>query len=248
MVDKGPEILYFGAATFATDRCCPPATGTKGGPCPQGVSAGLRHGAHGRDGAKRDAAREETARGDDPFARKRRERIAAKIAIGTPFGDVALECIEKVEREGKLPATIAELQGAWGWLLPAIKQRPLDQVEPHELLAVLRTRERKGQLETARRTRAFAGRVFRYAVATARAKADPASLLLGAVAAPRPTNLAAIIEPKEVGALLRAIEACGGRPVTRCRPTFSSDLASCGRRSGPRSTSRPQSGASRPRA
>ena len=80
---------------------------------------------------------------------------------------------------------------------------------------MLRKQERKGQLETARRTRAFASRVFRYAVATARAKADPASLLVGAIAAPRPTNLAAIIEPKEVGALLRAIEAYGGQPVTR---------------------------------
>lgn len=88
-------------------------------------------------------------------------------------------------------------------------------MEPHKLLAMLRKQEGRGQLETARRTRAFASRVFRYAVATARAKADPAALLLGAVAAPRPRNLAAIIEPKEVGALLRAIEAYGGQPATR---------------------------------
>ena len=91
----------------------------------------------------------------------------------------------------------------------------MDQIEPHELLAVLRKQERRGQLETARRTRAFASRVFRYAVATARAKSDPAMLLVGAVAAPRPANLAAIIEPKEAGALLRAIETYGGQPATR---------------------------------
>jgi len=130
----------------------------------------------------RDAAREVATTGDDPAALKRRERIAARIAVGTTFSDVALEYIEKVEREVKSPATIAKLRWARGWLLPAVGHRPVDQIEPHELLTVLRKQERKGQLETARRTRAFASRVFRYAVATARAKADPASPLVCAIA------------------------------------------------------------------
>jgi integrase len=83
------------------------------------------------------------------------------------------------------------------------------------LLAVLRHQETKGNLETARRTRAFASRVFRYAVATARAKGDPAALLLGAVAAPQPKHLAAIIDAKRAGDLLRAIAAYTGQPLTR---------------------------------
>lgn len=160
-------------------------------------------------------AREAASGGDDPSALKRRQRIAAKIAVGTTFGDVAQEYIDKAEREGRAPATITKLRWAREWLLPMIGQRPVDQVEPHELLAVLKKQEAKGQLETARRTRAFASRVFRYAVATARAKSDPAALLVRAVAAPRPKNLAAIIEPKRVGELLRAIDAYTGQPTTR---------------------------------
>jgi integrase len=163
----------------------------------------------------RDAAREATSAGEDPSVEKRRKRIAARIAVGTTFGAVAQEYIEKAEREGRAPATIAKLHWAREWLLPSIGQRPVDQVEPHELLAVLRRQEAKGNLETARRTRAFASRVFRYAVATARAKSDPAALLVGAIAAPRSKNLAAILEPKRVGELLRAINAYGGQPVTR---------------------------------
>jgi len=108
----------------------------------------------------RDAARAVASTGDDPAALKRRERIAARIAVGTTFGDVALEYIEKVEREGRAPATTLKLRWARDWLLPAIGHRPVDQVEPHEVLAVLRKQERKGQLETARRTRSFASRVF----------------------------------------------------------------------------------------
>ncbi|WP_037281585.1 tyrosine-type recombinase/integrase [Rubellimicrobium mesophilum] len=163
----------------------------------------------------RDAAREAASGGEDPSALKRRKRIAAKIAVGTTFGAVSQEYIEKAEREGRAPATISKLRWAREWLLPMIGHRPVDQVEPHELLAVLKKQEGKAQLETARRTRAFASRVFRYAVATARAKSDPAALLVGAVAAPCPKNLAAIIEPKRVGELLRAIDAYSGQPITR---------------------------------
>lgn len=163
----------------------------------------------------RDVARGSAGAGNDPAAAKRHARVAAKLSAGTTFGAVALEYIEKAEREGRAPATTLKPRWARDWLLPAIGHRPVDQVEPHEVLAVLRKQESKGNLETARRTRAFASRVFRYAAATTRAMGDPAGLLAGAVASPRAKNLAAIIDDKEVGGLLRAIEAYGGQPVTR---------------------------------
>ncbi|MEP0321828.1 tyrosine-type recombinase/integrase [Bauldia litoralis] len=163
----------------------------------------------------RDTAREAVAAGDDPAAAKRRQRVIAKVAAGTTFGQVALEYVEKCEREGKSLATVAKLRWSREWLLPAIGSRPVDQVEPHEVLAVLKRQEAAGKLETAKRTRAFASRVFRYAVATARAKSDPASLLLGAVAAPQPKHHAAIIDAKRAGELLRAIEGYEGQPSTR---------------------------------
>lgn len=176
----------------------------------------------------RDAARTQSSAGDDPAAIKRRERVARKLAAGTTFGAVALDYIEKSEREGRAPATIVKLRWARNWLMPAIGHRPVDQVEPHELLAVLKRQADKGNLETARRTRAFASRVFRYAVATTRAKNDPAALLLGAVAAPQPKHFAAIVEPKRVGELLRAIDAYDGAPLTRLALTF---VATCVRSS-----------------
>lgn len=163
----------------------------------------------------RDDARTKAGAGDDPAAAKRRERVAAKLAAGTTFGAVALEYIDKAEREGRAPATIAKLRWARQWLQPVIGHRPVNQVEPHELLAILRKQEKLGQLETARRTRAFASRVFRYAVVTARAKSDPAALLLGAVASPKPEHLSAIVEPKRIGELLRAIDGYSGTPVVR---------------------------------
>ena len=163
----------------------------------------------------RDAAREAMSAGSDPAAAKRRARIANKLAAGTTFGAVALEYIEKAAREGRAPATVAKLHWVRNWVSPSLGHRPVDQIEPHELLAVLKSQERRGNLETARRTRAFASRVFRYAVATARAKADPASLLIGAIAAPQPKHLAAITVAGRAGELLRAIYGYSGQPVTR---------------------------------
>ena len=165
--------------------------------------------------AARDAAREALFGGADPAADKRRGRLAAKVAMGTTFGDVSAEYVDKVEREGRSTATVAKLRWVRLLLMPIVGKRPVDQIEPHEILAVLKAQEAAGILETAKRTRAFASRVFRFAVATARAKTDPAALLLGAVAAPKPKHLAAIIDGKRAGDLLRAIETYGGQPSTR---------------------------------
>jgi integrase len=163
----------------------------------------------------RDEAKAKIAGGNDPAAQKRRARVAAQLSAATTFDAVAGEYIEKLEREGLASATISKLHWARGWLRPVIGKRPVDQIEAHELLAVLRKQEKADALETAKRTRAFASRVFRYAVATARAKADPAALLRGAVAAPKVKNLAAIVDPKRVGELLRAIDYYSGAPLTK---------------------------------
>ncbi len=75
--------------------------------------------------------------------------------------------------------------------------------------------EDAGHYETARRVRAFAGRVFRYGIATGRAFRDPSHDLRGALITPKVTHHAAILEPERVGALLRAIDASEGQPVTK---------------------------------
>jgi integrase len=60
----------------------------------------------------------------------------------------------------------------------------------------------------------FASRVFRYAVATTRAKRDVAADLKGALIAPKVKHHSAIIDPKGVGELMRAIEGFAGHPTT----------------------------------
>jgi integrase len=109
-------------------------------------------------------------------------------------------------------------------LSPSLATRPIAEITPHELLAVLRKSERVGQRETARRLRFFSSRVFRYAVATARATSDPAQPLQGALVSPVAKHHAAIIDPIAFGGLLRAIEAYSGQPITTLAMRFTANV------------------------
>ena len=160
-------------------------------------------------------ARKLIASGIDPSEKKRVERLDAALKAETTFKAVAEEYIEKSDREGRAAVTIGKARWLLSLLEPALGSRSVDEISPVELLGALKKIEAKGHLETARRMRSFASRVFRYAVATARAKADPAATLRGALVAPKVTHHSAILEAKGVGALLRAIDGYDGQPMTQ---------------------------------
>ena len=164
---------------------------------------------------RRDEARRVLAAGHDPVQAKRRERAEAAIRQSNTFGAVAEEWLGKLAREGRAPATLAKNT----WLLaalagPHLGHRPIAEITPAELLAVLRKVEARGKLETANRLRSIVGTVFRYAVATTRAERDIAADLIGALARTRSTPRAALLEPEAIGELLRRIDAYNGRGVT----------------------------------
>jgi integrase len=170
--------------------------------------------------AKRDEARKTAEAGSDPAVTKREARIAKRIATANTFAAIAEEYIAKLEAEGRADVTIGKTRWLLSKLSPALGSRPIGEISPHELLAVLRKSERVGQRETARRLRSFASRVFRYAVATARASADPAQPLIGALVSPVAKHHAAITDPVAFGGLLRSIDAYSGQPVTRLALRF----------------------------
>ena len=101
-------------------------------------------------------------------------------------------------------------------LFPWIGKRPISKIKAPELLGALRRVESRGALESARRLKIIAGQVFRYAVATGRAERDPSADLKGALAMPREKHYAAIIDPKQVAPLLRALDGYQGHFVVKC--------------------------------
>ena len=74
----------------------------------------------------------------------------------------------------------------------------------------------RGARFTAHRVRSEISRVFRYAIATGRAKGDPARDLIGAIPPSVEKHFASIIEPSKVAEMLRAFEAFTGTFPVLC--------------------------------
>lgn len=163
---------------------------------------------------RRDEARKIIAGGGNPAFEKKRAAVAASISAANTFSAVAGELIDKREREGLRDITTGKARWLLSLLESQIGQRPIAEIEPYELLEALKKVEASGRLETAKRLLAFSSRVFRYGVATARAKRNIAADLQGALVAPKVKHHAAIIDPEGVGGLLRAIDGFQGQPVT----------------------------------
>jgi Arm DNA-binding domain len=160
--------------------------------------------------AKRDEERRVLAKGIYPADKLKLDKIAAGIAAANTFQAVAEEWLAKSEREDLSPVTLKKNRWLLNFTYPALGRRPIADISPHELLAVLRTVEVRGRHESAKRIRATCSQVFRYAIATARADRDIAADLKGALTVPKVTHRAAITAPLGLGpcsALYRALRA-----------------------------------------
>jgi integrase len=159
--------------------------------------------------ARRDEARALLTGGVDPAAKRKAE----KNAQADSFQAVAQEWLAK---RGNLdPGTVQrDYDRLRKFIYPYLGSRPIGSIEAPELLAALRRIEARGRLETAHRTKSVCGRVFRYAIATGRAKRDVSADLRGALASPAMRNLAAITDPTKVGELLRAVDGYDGHDLT----------------------------------
>jgi hypothetical protein len=107
---------------------------------------------------KRDAAAKQVSAGTDPSHSRKMDKIAASISAGNLFADVAEDYI-KTKLAFRSEATRTKAR----WLLAnlgPLHRRPIAEIVPAELLAVLRRIEAKGHLDSAKATRAFASRVF----------------------------------------------------------------------------------------
>ncbi|MBB4837007.1 integrase [Sphingomonas kyeonggiensis] len=172
---------------------------------------------------KREEARQKLRDGVDPLAERKRAKLMAHYKAANTFGDVAREYIQKMIAEGRATSTTSKAD----WLLEQLQPlcgQPIADLKPIDVLAALKRLEAKGKLETARRCRSFAGRVFRYGVATGRAEHDPTPVLRGALITPKTTHHAAILDPTAFGELLRAIEAYPGHRITRLAAQISPHL------------------------
>ena len=163
---------------------------------------------------KRDEAKKLIERGIDPNQQKKLDKLASKVRVENSFESVAREW------HGKHVATWAESTAERNLRLlevnvfPWLGQRPIAEIKPIELLAVMERAEHRGVLETAHRIRSLAGQVFRYGVARCLCERDTAADLRGALTPRQKENFAAITDPVKFGQLLRDIWAYQGAFAT----------------------------------
>jgi integrase len=155
---------------------------------------------------QRDAAKKLLRQGIDPGAAAKERKTVERQTAAT-FRIVADDWLQrKMIAEGKAATTIARTRWLLKTLNAGIGDRPIGKIEAPELLAVLRRVEAQGKHEAVTKLRSTAGAVFRFGIATGLATRDPAADLRGALTSVKATPMAAIIDPVEVGKLLRAID------------------------------------------
>jgi integrase len=176
---------------------------------------------------KADEARQRVAAGIDPSdVRKASKAEQAKaqetdkrIADGQPavdsFEEVAREWFTKFSADWAPSHASKIIRRLERDIFPWLGNRPIASITALELLTALRRVEARGALETAHRAHQNCGQIFRYAIATDRAQRDVSADLRGALPPTKETHRAAITDPKEVGALLRAIDDYQGYFVTK---------------------------------
>lgn len=161
----------------------------------------------------REDARRLLADGHDPATEKKRQ--AEALANAPTFRAIAEEYVAKLRREGRSAATITKIDWLLTFANAAFGDEPIRQIAAPSILKVLQSLEARERYESARRLRSTLGSVFRYAIATARAEADPTYALRGALTQVKATPRAAITDPEKFGALLRAVDSFDGQPGTR---------------------------------
>lgn len=161
---------------------------------------------------RRDEAKKKLSEGLDPSLAKKREQLASKAAAGNTFGLIADEFIAKLRRDKRAEPTIDKNT----WMLKVLAKKlspyPITQISAKDVLGVLDIIERSGRVESALATRSAIGRVFRFAIATARAENDPTSALRGALQRHVPVSHPALTTRAQLGGLMRAIYGYEGWP------------------------------------
>ncbi|MGO8778925.1 MAG: tyrosine-type recombinase/integrase [Rhodomicrobium sp.] len=163
---------------------------------------------------QREEARAALDRGEDPAAVKQAKKREQRLKATSSFESVAREYVNNQANRRSPRYKQDAIRRLEQNIFPDLAGKPIADVEPPELLDVLRKIENRGAHEMASRVRMLCGQVFRYGIATGRCKRDPAADLLGALI-PHKVRHQPAVKPHELPELLRKIAAYDGEPVTR---------------------------------
>lgn len=168
---------------------------------------------------KRMDARKQKAAGTDPAQARRIAKLSSATAQANTFEAVAREWHAN-KLESWQPRTAKNvLHRLEVDIFPLIGQHPIASIKAPVILDVLRQIEKRGAIDMAKRQGQVCSQVFRYAVASGKADADPVPSLRGALKPSAGGNHAAIT-PDELPDFLRAFGKIEGRMYIPTRVMF----------------------------
>ncbi len=152
---------------------------------------------------KRDDAKRLVLQGIDPVEVRNEQKEQAAIRAKTTFELVATEWLGNQKQLAL--ATIDKNKWLLNFAFDVFGNKPIDKITPPDVLAVCRTLEARGTIDSAHRLKVICGQVFRYAIATSRATFDPTRDLKGVLQPIITKHYAAITDPKEAARLMQDI-------------------------------------------
>lgn len=163
---------------------------------------------------RREEARAMLAKGINPSDARKADKIALRFSHDNNFEAVAREwhaSKKSTWSDGYAKEILGCLERD---IFPFVGHRPIEQIEPLELLAVLQKIEKRGALEQASKIRRRCGEVLRFAVVTGRAKYNFAPDLAIALNKPKQNHFPFLTE-KEIPAFVKALEGYQGSLLTK---------------------------------
>jgi integrase len=166
---------------------------------------------------KAEDARQKIANGIDPSEIRKESKAATqatkinqdRIKDGLPiigsFADVAGHWLKSLEHLNKPQTHTKKVSRLNTYAFPLLGNKPIDSIKSADILATLKPLIDKQQLETAHRLHSEISAIFAYAIVHNHTEYDPAQPVAKQIPAQKVKHRAAIIDPKQVGQLLRDI-------------------------------------------
>lgn len=176
---------------------------------------------------KAEEARAQIANGTDPgelrkqiktanqLAKLNEERLSEGLPILNSFADITRQWLASIAHLTTPTTHIKKTSRIERLAFPTLGDKPIKEIKSADILATLKPLIEKQQLETAHRLHAEISSAFAYAIVHNYTDYDPAQPVAKQIPAQKVRHRAAIIDPKQVGQLLRDIYAYQGTYVVQ---------------------------------
>lgn len=181
------------------------------------------------ENARRQAeeARKQIAEGFDPgeirkeaklsklAAKSNDQRMKEGLPLIDSFADIARQWLDSITHLTNATTNIKKTSRLERLAFPVLGNKPIKEIKSSDVLAALKPLIDKGQLETAHRLHSEISSIFAYAIVHNFTEYDPAQPVAKQIPAQKIKHRAAIIDPKQVGQLLRDISNYQGTFVVQ---------------------------------